>query len=66
MMMMLRGLPSDDKWAGDWLASHDAVHGVFVNKKPNAMLMPVISTTEVSFVAVMGLRLSMVLPCYCT
>ena len=35
-----------DEPAGDWVTSDDSAHDVLVNKKPNAMLMFILFSTE--------------------
>ena len=40
--------------AGDWSASRDGVHSVFVNEESNSMLMSVLTATEEELVAFKG------------
>ena len=40
-----------DEPAGDWVTSHDSVHGVLVNKKSNAMLVFILFSIEENLVS---------------
>ena len=52
--------------AGDWPASHDGIHSVFVNEESNSMLMSVFTATEEEFVVFWGRCFSKIFPVYFT
>ena len=52
--------------AGDWSASLDGIHSVFVNEESSSMLMSVFTATEEELVAFWGRCFSEVFPAYFT
>ena len=52
--------------AGNWTASHDGIHSVFVNEESNSMLMSVFTATEEEFAAFWGRCFTKVFPAYFT
>ena len=55
-----------DEPAGNWLAIHDCVHGVLVNKKTNTIFMSVLLATEVKLVSILSSCFAKVPPSYLT
>ena len=51
-----------DEPAGDWTTSHDSVHDVLVNKKPNAMLVFILFSTKENLVSFLCCCFTKVLP----
>ena len=55
-----------DEPAGNWLAPHDCVHGVLVNKKTNPIFMSVLFATEVKLMSILSSCFARVPPSYLT
>ena len=55
-----------DDPAGNWLAPHDCVHGVLVNKKTNPIFMSVLFATEVKLMSILSICFARVPPSYLT
>ena len=55
-----------DEPAGDWATSHDSANDVLVNKKSNAMLVFILSSTEENLVSFLCCYFAKVLPCHFT
>ena len=45
-----------DEPAGNWVAPHDCVHGVLVNKKTNPIFMSVLFATEVKLISILSIE----------
>ena len=55
-----------DEPAVNWLAPHDCVHGVLVNKKTNPIFMSVLFATEVKLMSILSSCFARVPPSYLT
>ena len=51
---------------GNWLAPHDCVHGVLVNKKTNTIFMSVLFATEIKLMSILSSCFAKVPPSYLT